>query len=516
VDEEVGVAPPATGGPAAPPDQLVETHISTLVFLGDRVYKRMRPVHLPFLDLRNRAARERLCHRAVELNRRLAPDVYLGVADVIGPDGEPCEHLVVMRRLPDDRRLSALVRAGDPAAGPVVDEVAERLAALHAVADRGPEVARDGTPDALASRWDALFAEIRPYAGTVVDPGELAEADRRHRIWCEGRRALLDERVAAGAIRDGHGDLQADDIFCTDEGAQILDCIDFDDHLRHVDIADDVAFLVMDLDRLAAPELAERFVRAYEAASGEPLPAGLVALYAAYRALVRSMVACVRTDEPDAGPEIATLARDLLHRCVEHLHAAQPRLVLVGGLPGTGKSTVAAGIGAATGWTVLRSDVVRKELAGLAPDARPSAERDGPGQIESLDHGLYDPAMTDRVYAALAERARHELEHGRSVVADASLHRAAPRDVLRAAAREARAPVVELCCVAPTELTTERLVARAAAGSDASDATPNVAAAMAGAWEPWAEAVRVDAARPRDDVIEAALAMATADLDPPD
>jgi predicted kinase len=380
--------------------------------------------------------------------------------------------------------------------------VARRLADLHATADRGPEVARDGAGVVLTRRWDALFAELEPYAGAVVDRAELAEVDRRRRAWCDGRQALLDERVAAAEIRDGHGDLQADDIFCTDDGPQILDCIDFDDHLRHVDVADDVAFLVMDLGRLDAPELAERFLGAYEAASGKTLPRSLVSFYAAYRALVRAMVACVRTDEPDADPAVATLARDLLHRSLEHLHVAQPRLVLVGGLPGTGKTTVAAGIGAATGWAVLRSDVIRKELPGLAPDA--------------LEPGLYDPTMTERVYEALADRARHELEHGRSVVVDASLHRAAPRTRLRAVARAAHAPVVELCCVAPAGLASERIVGRAAVGADASDATPAVAAAMAEAWEPWDDAVRIDATGPRDGVIAAALAVATADLDVPD
>ena len=139
---------------------VLETHAAVLFFVADRAYKLKKPVNLGFLDFRSRADRERVCHREVELNRRLAPDVYLGVADVIGPDGEPCDHFVVMRRMPAERRLSSMIRAGEP----VDDELrhlARMLAAFHATARRGPEISAEGTRDALLGAVERL---LRPAA----------------------------------------------------------------------------------------------------------------------------------------------------------------------------------------------------------------------------------------------------------------------------------------------------------------------------------------------------------------
>src|SRR5207248_5092618 len=169
------------------------------------------------------------------------------------------------------------------------------------------------------------------------------------------------QRIALGAVRDGHGDLQAEDIFCLDDGPRILDCIEFDDRLRHVDVLADVAFLAMDLERLGAPEAAATFLARYREFARESYPPSLAHHYIAARAHVRCKVACLRHRQGDDGG--ADAARGLLDLTARHLEAARVRLVLVGGLPGTGKSTVAAALADATGWVVLRSDEVRKDVA---------------------------------------------------------------------------------------------------------------------------------------------------------
>jgi hypothetical protein len=224
---------------------------------------------------------------------------------------------------------------------------------------------------------------------------DVADAVERlaHR-YLDGRSRLFERRIAEGHIRDGHGDLLADDVFCLDDGPRILDCLEFDDRLRYGDVLLDVAFLAMDLECLGAPDLARRFLDWYTEFSGRPFPASLASHYVAYRAHVRAKVACLRHDQgvEDAADEARCLL-DLAHR---HLEEAAVRLVLVGGLPGTGKSTLARGLADARGWAVLRSDEVRKELTGL-PAAVPASSAWG--------EGLYRPEMTAATYAELLRRA---------------------------------------------------------------------------------------------------------------
>jgi aminoglycoside phosphotransferase family enzyme len=227
-----------------------ETHSGVVISIGERTYKLKKPVDLGFLDFRSREQRQAVCRREVELNRRLAPDVYLGVADVHGPEGELCEHLVVMRRLPGERSLAALVEAGE-AVEDCLDGVAARLAAFHAAAY----------------------------------------------------------------------------------------CVEFDDRLRYVDGADDAATLAMDLQARGRDDLAEQFLRRYADHADDPLPRPLIEHYVAYRALIRTKAACLRWSQSNHEQSEAQQARQLLDLAHHRLRAAAVRLVLVGGPPGTGKST---------------------------------------------------------------------------------------------------------------------------------------------------------------------------------
>ena len=469
-----------TGEPDVAPATIAETHISVLVAIGDRVYKLKKPVSLGFLDFSDRRRREQACHREVELNRRLAPDVYLGVADVVGPDGEPCDHLVVMRRMPATRRLAALVRAGVPL-DDLLSDVARRIAAFHAAAETSEDIAAAGRRDAVAAIWEASFEQLVPFAGPVLDPDAARRVEHLVRRYLAGRARLFDHRIALGAVRDGHGDLQAEDIFCLDDGPRILDCIEFDDHLRHGDVLADVAFLAMDLERLGAPEAAAWFLARYREFAGETYPQSLAHHYIASRAHVRCKVACLRHGQGDDGA--AADARTLLDLTLRHLEAGRVRLVLVGGLPGTGKSTVAAALADANGWSVLRSDEVRKDIAGLGH---------GTAAIAAPDKGLYRPQLTDAVYGALLERARTALGLGESVILDASWSSAHHRDAARSLAGATSSDLVELCCMAPSGVAEQRILGRLAAGHDPSDATPAVATAMANRFEPWPSASSVD------------------------
>lgn len=467
--------------------------MSTVFFVGDRVYKLKKPVKLDFLDFSTVEAREQTCRREVELNRRLAPDVYLGVAAVRDVDGEPCDYLVVMRRMPEARRLSTLVQQHQPVDA-CVREVARVVAAFHTHAEASPLIAAEGSVEAVRARWESSFATMAPFTGSVLDADTAAAVEEHARRYLDGRAPLFSARIEHQKVRDGHGDLLADDIFCLDDGPRILDCIEFDDRLRYGDVLADVAFLAMDLERVGAPEIGARFLAWYREYAGETYPDTLAHHYIGYRAHVRAKVACLRNAQGDE--TAADDARRLLEITHEHLVRGRVALTLVGGLPGTGKSTLAAGLGDRLGWVVLRSDELRKDLAGLGHTTH---VRDGYGE------GLYDERATAATYEALLHRARTMLQLGEPVILDASWTDPRWREAATAIARDTKSDLHELRCVAPVEVTRERLASRARAGTDASDATSEIAARMAAGALPWPSATTIDTSTSRRDSMTAAI-----------
>jgi hypothetical protein len=470
---------------------VTQTHVSVLFFAGDRVYKLKKPVRTPFLDFSSPELRLQACQREVELNRRLAPDVYLGVAGILGPDGRACDHLVVMYRMPTERRLARLVRKGD--CDDCLDAVAGTVARFHTNAATGPGIAAEGTRDALLGRWEANISEMERFAPQLPQPELPERIAQLVRTYLAGRKPLLDRRIAEGKIRDGHGDLLADDVFCLEDGPRILDCLEFDDRLRYVDVLDDAAFLAMDLEHLGGPEVGRRFLEAYQKASGESHPPGLAHHYMAYRAHVRAKVACLRQEQGDS--KAHSEATELLEIAARHLEASRVVLALVGGLPGTGKSTLAGVIGRERGWVVLRSDEIRKDLAGV-----PHSVREDPGYRQ----GSYTKEMTDATYSALLGRAREHLQLGSSVILDASWSSVEQRESAALAARSCVAELVALCCMAPLELASARIAERARRGGDPSDATPAVAGSMAVDFDDWPGAEVVDASGEPHETLERA------------
>jgi uncharacterized protein len=450
-----------------PAVRLAETHISVLIFAGDKVYKIRKPVRFDFLDFRHRADRAADCHREVELNRRLSPDVYLGVADLV-MDGEPVDHMVVMRALPDDRQLASLLR-GDVALETRLDSIAGTLSSFHATAARSAEISASASPSALEHKWEENLEEVARLGTTALDPSVETEIRGLVARWLSSHRALLETRIADGQICDGHGDLQASDIFCLDDGVRILDCLEFSDTLRWDDVCADVAFLAMDLERLGRPDAAHMFVRAYERHSGARLPPPLLHLHIALRAYVRAKVACLRSEQSAVAPDSA---HDLQVLALKHLRSAQSALVLVGGLPGTGKSTLAAGLADETGWVLVRSDAVRAQRP-LEPDR-------------------YAPEAVAAVYDGLIRTARDHLEDGESVILDASWVSAEQRARAVQVAQEAGAELLAICCTCEKAVGADRIRRRLTRGDDVSEATVTVRDAMAMRMDPWPSATIID------------------------
>ena len=472
--------------------EFTETHISWLVLTRDRVYKIKKPVTFPFIDLHDSRARERACQAEVDLNRRLSPDVYLGVGSFVEPDG-PTEPVVVMRRLPHERSLTFLLARGDPALPTRLNEIAQRMARFHEQAERGPRVDEDGTPRAVLRLWQRNLNELKPVAA-ILPGDELDQVEKLGDSYVAGRDELFVSRIEQERTVDGHGDLLAADVFCLDDGPRLLDCLEFDDSLRHVDALLDMASLAMDVERLGRLDLASHLLRCYQDASGDTWPNSLEHFYIAYRALVRAKVACLDAGGGDV--ESAATAAALLSLAREHVQAGAVRLVLVGGLPGTGKSTLATAASEATGWRLLRSDVVRKELAPM--DLSTPATRD-------YGAGLYQPEQVDAVYSELLRRAEPQLRHGYTVVLDATWARRSWRDAARHLAARTRSELIELRCETPGEVAERRLAGRARDAVDPSDATPAIAQTMATIFEDWPESTVVDTRAPAAHALQAVL-----------
>jgi aminoglycoside phosphotransferase family enzyme/predicted kinase len=447
---------------------VIETHISILLFVGDRVFKLRKPVRFGFLDFGERAARAADCHREVALNRRLAPDVYLGVADLV-MEGELLEHMVVMRALPASRTLASLLQNEDEVR-PWLGRIAGTLASFHRTAARAPEISAAATPAALEQKWGDNFHETDRFVPSILDPSVDAEIRSLVAGWLASHRLLLEARSSAGHVCDGHGDLQAADIFCLDEGVRILDCLQFSDTLRHDDVCADIAFLAMDLERLGHPDAADEFIRAYEHASGDRLPPPLLHFHIALRAYVRAKVSCIRFEQGDQAAIDPARRLQLLAR--RHLRGARSALALVGGLPGTGKSTLAAGLAEETGWLLLRSDKERGQRV---------AGRD-----------RYTPDAVAAVYHDLLRSARQHLDRGESVILDASWADADHRVLAATEARASQSELLAIRCVCDDAIAGERIRQRLARGDDPSEATLAVRNGMATRFDPWPSALLVD------------------------
>jgi aminoglycoside phosphotransferase family enzyme/predicted kinase len=479
-------------------DDVRETTISTVILSGDRVWKLRKPVAYPFLDQRSVSEQRRLCEREVELNSRLAPDVYLGVVDVDDPATGERRPATLMRRMPDARSLSALMAAGHDVRHEL-REIARTMAAFHLSADCGLRIAVAGEPKAVAERWHNALTTLARFVGTVLDGAALGSVGCLADEYIAGRSPLFEQRIATDKVVDGHGDLLADDIFCLSSGPAILDCLEFSDELRYCDVLSDVASLAMDCERLGHGELGEYFLREYATYTADSFPASLAHHYIAYRAVVRCEVACLRHEQGAA--DAAEQARTLLGIAHRHLVLGHVAWVLVGGPPGVGKSTVAAGVADALGWTVLRSDEVRREVIG---------GRSWQGTSEWLsDH--FSTSNTTSTYHELIRRAQMLAEMGESVIIDATWASAPLREMALRAAVNARCAHLALRCDAPAHVADHRVARRIAAGTDISMATVAIARRISESFDPWPDAVVVGTGEPIAEALtEAITAVGTA------
>jgi aminoglycoside phosphotransferase family enzyme/predicted kinase len=435
-----------------------ETHISWVLLAGEYAYKVKKPVRLAFLDFSTLDARRRYCEEELRLNRRTAPELYLAVVPIVatpeGPrleaPGEPVEYAVKMRRFPDGALADAMARRG--ALGPAeVDAIVRAVAALHAAAARAAPDSPHGSPEVIARQALDNFAQIEPLAPR--------EAPRLARLaaWTRELAARLAPvfaaRRAGGFVRECHGDLHLGNIAFIEDRALPFDCIEFDPALRWMDVMNEMAFLFMDLVAHGLEPLAWRALNGWLEESGDYEGMALVRFYAVYRAMVRAKVAVLSGREARLAEYLAAAER--LAR------SSRAALVLMHGLPGSGKTTVAGALAERIGAVRLRSDVERKRLAGIAPLDRAAA---APGR------GIYEAAATRRTYARLAGLAGAILDAGWPVIVDAAFPLREQREALRREALVRGVPCLIAVCEAPPSVLRERVRMRQKAARDASDA----------------------------------------------
>ena len=455
-----------------------QTHISWVFLAGSFVYKLKKPVRFRFLDYSSRERRLESCLAEVRLNRRLAPAVYLGVVAVRRHDdgfaigsidelgGEAEDYLVAMRRLPEEEMLDRRLAQGTAGAADL-ERVAAKLVAFHASCqDRGETY---GSREVIGETVLGNLAECAAVAGDAVSGSRIRELRRYLEKFLDEHEELLRRRVSEGRIRDGHGDLRAEHI-CLNAALDIFDCVEFSERLRSTDVASEIAFLAMDLDFLGFPALAEGFARAYGEACGDRELHDLLEFYRCHRALVRGKVEILRSQEPEVGAAAREEAREAARRyfrlAARYARGRRPaELVVVCGLSGTGKSTVAQVVGDLSGFAVLGSDLTRKRLARVPRFLRLDPES---------ARALYGADSTRRTYAALFAGARESLAAGRGAVLDATFLNPADRREALILARAMNVPVTFLECQAREEEVLRRLRDRQKRPDEVSDATEEI------------------------------------------
>jgi aminoglycoside phosphotransferase family enzyme/predicted kinase len=439
-----------------------QTHVSHLFFAGDYVYKVKKPVNLGFLDFSTLDKRRAAAIAELDLNRRVAPAVYIDLA-AVHRDGDgrlsfsaPAmveEVAVVMKRLPAEQRLSKLIEAG-AATADMMRDLGRLVADFHSRAATSPQIAEYGSLATIRHNWDENFEQTRPYLGRTLTHGTWQTCKDEIERFMRAYADLFQQRVANGWIRDCHGDLQTDDIFIDPAtgSAQVLDCIEFNDRFRYSDTVADIAFLSMDLRNRGRDDLAEAFLAAYDEASSDERSLALLRFYESYRAYVRGKVRSFVLDQTGPSEEEKTAAtqeaRRFFEQSLDYARRLRPRLILVCGLMGSGKTRQALELARMSGTRVVHSDVTRKRLAGLDPEEQ---------QRVPFGTGIYSADWSERTYRTLVNEARSELARGNSIILDASWSNSTYRSLARDAAAEREALFGILECTAPEPLLRSRL-----------------------------------------------------------
>ena len=427
-----------------------QTHISWVFLTGDLVYKLKKAVNFGFLDFSTPTLRKRYCEAEVALNRRLAPDVYLRVEPItleagqpaIGGSGPALDWLVVMRQLDRSRLGLAVLERGELLTSHI-DALVDQLIPFYESAATGAGIDEYGTGKAFKVNTDENFAQTEDWVGRALPEQRFSAIKQWTNRFFNDQAQLLARRVQAGRIRECHGDLHLYNIFFVDPPV-IFDCIEFNERFRCSDIAADLAFLAMDLDFRGRRDLSQHLVQTFVERSNDHGLPEVIDFYRCYRAYVRGKIACFTAADPSVAESERERQVDLARRYFALAHrytgtSEPPVLMVVFGLMGSGKTSLARFLSEKLAWPAIHSDRVRKDLAGVAANKR---------VYVPYNQGLYSPEMNRKTFDAMYETAAQALEVGQSVVIDGSFKTHEERDRAHrvAEAAGARALFVHTSC----------------------------------------------------------------------
>ena len=490
--------------------RLIETHVSFIFITDSFVYKVKKPVDFGFLNFTTLDRRRFYCEEEVRLNRRLCPEIYLGVVElrvgpggaVFGGSGTLVDYAVKMKRLPEARMLAQLLERGELHPDQMA-ALARTVAEFHGRAARGALIDAQGSSAAIRANWEENFRQAAPFVPLTLSRGDLAlMRDWVARFLAE-HEGLFRARVEGGFLRECDGDLHLGNICLTDRIC-IFDCIEFNERFRYIDTAADIAFLLMDLEYAGRADLCLPFLESYQEATGDPVPAELLDFYRSYRAFVRGKVKSFRLRESGLTPGELQATQSAASRyfrlsrgyCLRGRLA--PALIITCGLMGSGKSALARELSRELGLHYCSSDLTRKTLAGRAPTERGS---------EGYGQGIYSPASSRATYRALLEAAKRELSSGRSVIVDATFRRAEDREAFRTLAKLLGVGFFLLHLRCNEQVTGERLERRSREPGEISDGRSELLPRQAAEFEAPepGEAIGVDSSLPLFEEVDLVL-----------
>ena len=470
--------------------RLVETHCAWVILTGTYAYKIKKPVNFGFLDFSTLAKRHFYCEEEVRLNRRFAPGIYLGVTSITGTpahpqidgDGEILEYAVRMRQFPDNGLLSQLASRQALTAAHI-DQLIQTVSKFHQQADRAGDNDDFGTPENTRHWVDENFQHIQPLLTSVDEKAELEQLQH----WSENEYTRLSgplqTRKKTGAVRECHGDLHLGNITLINGHVTPFDCIEFNPELRWIDVFSEVAFVLMDLDARGLSHFSWRFLNGYLQETGDYAGLEVLPYYQVYRAMVRAKVAILRRQQTQPGSTEHIQAdaeyRQYMQLALRYTTRSPAVMVIMRGLSGSGKSTVARDLCEQSGMIQLRSDIERKRLAGLAAT---DASHSGTGA------GLYSADRTADTYQQLGILAESVLKAGYSAVVDATFLKREHRDRFRTQAAATGTPFLIIECTAAADELERRILLRQASQHDASEATLEVLHAQQAVDEPLSDA----------------------------
>lgn len=452
--------------------EFIETHISYVFIAGNLVYKIKKSVKFDFLDFTTLEKRKFYCEEELRLNKRLAPGIYLDIVSIyldahanitLDKGVEIIDYAVLMKRLPAERMLKTLFSQGQ-VDSEIMDNLAKKIAFFHQKAETGGHINEMGNIENIRHNVEENFSETLNYINITIPEYQYSFIKDYAEKFLTEKEALFAKRITDHKIRDCHGDLHLNHICITDE-IIIFDCIEFNERFRCGDVAEDVAFLTMDIDFNGYSKYADLFIKSYVIYSGDTDLPALLNFYRCYYAYVRGKVTSFRIDEE----KIQEYERQqITETAIQYFNLAynyaarldKPVIILTSGLMGSGKSYQARKLAGPLGAEIIRTDIIRKELFDIKPTER---------RYEDFGKGIYSDDISRLIYDKIYELSVQKIQQGKPVIIDASFKRRSERQKAMEIAKKLGVGFYVLECVCPDEITKQRLEKRIQENDNVSD-----------------------------------------------